>query len=938
MKMRLLATIAIAVVALLGLSAASASAAFEIEAFDGQALDEAGNSASQATSHPASATAWIEVGSRFTEPLLEVPFPEDQMRKLVVELPPGLVGNPTVVSQCTRQQLLLGANNGGSCPLDTQVGLMRIHAVVGYVWAPLYEMEPPAGTPAAFGFNFDGTPVMVTASVRTGSDYGVNLEARNISQAAPILGAAATLWGVPGAPVNDSFRYGVEGSGQHVVLKSCLDTGPISEVPLSLGSNCHVDRTPQALVTNPSACTPLGVGLKTTLHGEGWSGATDEASFVSHEAPFFPAEPQDRGAPIGSTGCDEVPFSPSARVRPESSAAGAPTGLSFELSLPQGGLTDPAGLATSDLKNVKVALPQGMTVNPSSADGLSGCSPNQVGLTSAPGATPVTFTPAAANCPESAKLGTVQIKTPLLENTLKGGVYLASQGSNPFNSLLALYVAVADPQTGVVVKLPGKVSPDPATGQLTATFDENPQLPFETLNLQLKGGARAALVTPSACGTYVTHTELTPWARPTEPVSVDNSFSIDQNCGVSSRFTPGLEAGSADPTAGKSAPFTLRVTRPDGQQNIASIEATLPKGLLANLKGVPLCGDAEAASGNCPDATQVGTASVGAGAGSSPIYVPQPGKAPTGVYLAGPYRGAPYSLVVKVPAQAGPFDLGTVAVRNALYVNPETAQVTAKSDPLPQILQGIPIAYRDIRVDVNRSDFTLNPTSCDSMSVTATIASAQGATATPSSRFQAASCASLGFAPKLTLKVKGKTRRGAYQRLTATLTQPQGQANIGNVSVALPHSEFLAQEHIRTICTRVQFNADQCPQGSIYGYARAFTPLLDQPLQGPVYLRANGGERKLPDLVAALHGQIDIDLAGYIDSVNGGIRTSFKTVPDAPVSKFVLEMKGGAKSLLINSTNLCKGANKATVKMDGQNGKTHDFNPALKTSCGRKRK
>jgi hypothetical protein len=363
--------------------------------------------------------------------------------------------------------------------------------------------------------------------------------------------------------------------------------------------------------------------------------------------------------------------------------------------------------------------------------------------------------------------------------------------------------------------------------------------------------------------------------------------------------------------------------------------------VLAKLAAVPLCGEAQAASGDCPAATQVGTATVGVGAGTSPLYVPQPGKAATAVYLAGPYKAAPYSLVVKVPAQAGPFDLGTVTVRNAISVDPVTAQVSVQSDPLPQIFAGIPLAYRDVRVNVDRNDFTLNPTSCDPKAVKGTIASSTGKGANVSSRFQVAGCERLAFKPSLKLKVTGPTKRGSYPKLRAELKAPAGQANIGKVSVALPHSEFLAQEHIKTICTRVQYSANggggkACPKGSVYGWARAFTPLLDKPLEGPVYLRSSSNP--LPDLVASLDGQIHIDLAGRIDSVNGGIRNSFEGVPDAPVTKFVLTMQGGKKSLLVNSRNLCATKNKATVKMDGQNGKVHDFRPLVGNSCGKARK
>ncbi|HEX3609887.1 MAG TPA: hypothetical protein VHU14_09525, partial [Solirubrobacterales bacterium] len=315
---------------------------------------------------------------------------------------------------------------------------------------------------------------------------------------------------------------------------------------------------------------------------------------------------------------------------------------------------------------------------------------------------------------------------------------------------------------------------------------------------------------------------------------------------------------------------------------------------------------------------------------------PQPGKDPTAVYLSGPYKGAPYSLVVKTPAQAGPFDLGTVVVRAGIFVDPSTAQVTAKSDPLPQILEGVPISYRTIHVDIDRPDFALNPTSCDPMSIDGAVTSDRGAVANASDRFQVGGCAGLGFKPSLATHLSGGTHRGTHPRLQAVLRARPGEANIGRAAVTLPHSEFLDQSHIRTVCTRVQFVASECPEASIYGRAKAITPLLDQPLEGPVYLRSSNHE--LPDLVVALSGQVKFNLVGRIDAVpSGGIRTTFESVPDAPVSKFVLTMQGGKKGLLVNSTNICARHDRLVARFDGQNGKVHDIEPLLKNDCDKKR-
>ncbi|MFL5834641.1 MAG: hypothetical protein ACJ76B_11790 [Solirubrobacterales bacterium] len=619
-----------------------------------------------------------------------------------------------------------------------------------------------------------------------------------------------------------------------------------------------------------------------------------------------------------------MPFDPKASVHPSTAAGDSPSGIAVDINVPQNDA--PYGRSTSDVRKVVTTLPQGMTVSASSASGLGSCAPEQIGIGSND----------APTCPDSSKLGTVTIDTPLLDEELQGSVYLAKQNDNPFNSLLALYMAVKGP--GFYLKLPGKIDADSSTGQLITTFSDTPQLPFEHLRLELKGGPRAPLTTPRACGTYSVKSEFVPWSG-TAAVIDESSFTISEGCATGG-FSPKLRAGAENPAAGSSSAFILQVMRQDGEQNLSRIEATLPEGLLAKLAGVPVCGDAQAATGDCPAASQVGSVTVGAGAGPLPVYVPEAGKAPTAAYLAGAYKGAPYSLVVKVPAQAGPFDLGTVAVRNGLYIDPTTTRVTAKSDPLPQILQGIPIAYRDVRVEVNRPDFTVNPTNCAPKQVTSVLTSAAGQTATPSSPFQVAGCGELGFKPKLAIKFTGDTNRSAHPALKATLKMPKGGANIAKAVVLLPETEFIDNAHISNPCTQVQFNAGNCPKSSILGTAKAYTPLLDQPLTGPVYFRSNGGDRELPDLVADLNGAIHVTLVGFIDSVKTGketarVRTRFLGVPDAPVSKFVLSMKGGDKGLIVNNTELCKEKPRAKVQLAGQNGKRSVSNPLIKVGCGK---
>ena len=828
---------------------------------------------------------------KFTVPLESgTNAPLEDPRDVDLELPPGLVGNPTSIPTCQMEDLI---NNGQveRCPIGAQLGVVKVNLNGGGTdnYASVYNLSHGPEVPARFGFNLFGAVVLIEPRVRPG-DYGISAGSVSISQALTLHSVEITLWGVPADSSHDAFR-GAKGS------------------PFLVPSPAPAGLPRTAFMANPTACSEAPVSF--TARGDSWDnpGIFDVETLTA----------DDDGTPFVFEGCEDLPFAPTADVSPQSRSAQSPSGLDVEIELPQS--DDPDALATAALKKVEMTFPEGVTVNASSAQGQGACSQAQIGIGNND----------APSCPEASKLGTVTIDTPLLDEQLKGSVYLAAQGDNPFNSLLALYIAVKGP--GVWLKLAGKVTLDPSTGQMRTVFDDNPQLPFTNLHLQLAGGPRAALSVPAKCGTYSIHTEFTSWATD-KPVVSDSPFTINEGCAAAGQFSPGLQAIAGNLRGGAFSPFTLRITREDGEPNLSKIQATLPEGLLAKLAGVELCSDAQAATGNCPAASQVGQVTVGAGSGPNPLYVPEPGKAPTAVYLAGPYKGAPYSMVVKVPAQAGPFDLGTVTVRNALNVDPTTAQVTAVSDTLPQLLQGIPVAYRDVRVEVNRPGFTINPTSCAAKMVTSTLTSSAGQSANPSSRFQATDCGELGFGPALQISLKGKMNRTGNPALKAVLKAPQGDANIAKTAVTLPPAMFIDNAHINNPCTRVQFNANACPAGSVLGKATAYTPLLDQPLSGPVYFRSNGGERELPDLVADLNGQIHVTLVGFIDSKNGGVRTRFQNVPDAPVSKFVLSLKGGKKGLIENSENLCSFTPKAKVQMTGQNGKSANSSLKLGTSCG----
>ncbi len=885
----------------------------------GSATNADGSTATLSGSHPYQLSVGMEFNSNPENGHTSY-VPGGGVRDITGEVPQGMVINPNAVPQCEEVDLESEVFGAASCPEDTQIGLISLSSSIGgespgISLFALYNMVPPAGTPAEFGFEpVAGIFIHLLGRVRSNGDYGLAADVRNIPAQVGIIGNEVTFWGNP------------TDSGHDQVRGLCLIYG---------GSCPLKEELHTAAVSLPSSCS--AEPIDTFLHIANWLGEGAEASYESTDG---------NDNPVGIDGCNSLQFEPTIEARPTTNLADSPSGLEFDLKQPQE--EDPHGRSTANLKDTTVTLPAGMALNPSAGSGLGGCTPQQLGED---GTKP-------AGCPSDSKIGSVEVKTPLLKNPLEGAVYLATPFNNPFNSLLGIYIAVEDPQTGVVAKLSGKVSADPNTGQLTTMVQESPELPLEDVKLHLFNGPRAALTTPQTCGAYTTTSTLTPWSTP-EGADAHPSDSFETttspqggNCprnGGEAPNKPAFSAGTISPQAGAYTPFVLHISREDGTQRISGIDTTLPEGLTGKLAGIPYCpesgiaqamgrtkngdGALEKASPSCPTSSEVGTADIAAGSGITPIHVG------AHVYLAGPYKGAPISIVVITPAVAGPFDLGVVTTRVALNVDPETAKIHAVSDPLPQILDGIPLDVRSISLELGRPNFSLNPTSCNPMAVGGSLTSALGSTQALSSPFQVGGCNTLPFKPKLQITLKGGTKRGDFPALTATATAKPGEANIGRVSVELPHSAFLEQSHIGTVCTRVQFNQGSvpgaaCPARSIYGKATLTTPLLAQPLAGPVFLRSSS--HQLPDLVVALHGQVDVVVAGKVDSVKGALRNTFEAVPDAPFTKFTLQMQGGKKGLIVNSRNLCAAANKATVLMDGQNGKAWDTTPVVKAKCGGK--
>jgi hypothetical protein len=831
-------------------------------------------------------------------------------RSAKIHWPEGFIGNPHVAPQCTLPEFALA-----SCPSDAQVGLFILGIGTGGFVVPIYNLQTNPNQAGLLGFTAPliAFPVFLELSGRTESDYG--LDAASTPQLrVPFNHYRLELWGVPASDKHTPLRFVTP-----LVGSGFCATGAVPGVEgcppgLGFGSETYAPPTipPAPFLQNPTTC---GAPLTVTGEIEYYGGRVGETTIP------WPA----------TTSCNQASFTPSVTAKPTTGAADSPSGLDTTLRVPQ--TQSAITPSPSELKSATVTLPPGFSINTGAADGKTACPDLLSGI----------GTRGPASCPETAKIGTLQLDVAALPAPLPGALYLVEpKPGEPYRVLLTASGYATH------VKLLGTVHADPVTGQVSILFKDLPQAPLQEFALHVFGSERGLLATPSHCGTYQVESDFVPWNTALAVRHTTNLITIDEGpgggpCPAGARpLAPTLEAGVADPTAGAHSPFTLTLGRQDGEQNLTGISATLPRGFAATLAGVPYCPDpaiaqaqsaahsglAELAAPACPGASLIGKAVAGAGAGSHPLYTQ--GK----VYLAGPYKGAPLSLLVVLPAVSGPYDLGNVAVRVAVSVDPVTAQVTAVSDPLPQILEGIPLRTRQIRLELDRTGFTLNPTNCDPFSIEATISGDEGAVTKAASHFQAANCAGLGFDPKLSIKLQGAAKRLGHPALRAVLKTRPGEANLSRVTVVMPKNELLDNSHLGNICSRVQFAADACPADSVYGTATAVTPLLDKPLKGKVYLRP--GKHELPDLVADLRGQFDIEVSAHIDSPKGeGLRARFENIPDAPVSEFVLEMDGGKKGLLINSKGICSVDRRTKQMLRGQNGAQVSRRTKLQAPCGK---
>jgi len=911
----------------------SAAVPFGVEDYELTHEEEGGEPTRQAGAHPFQQTTSITLnqtadssppgsgaGVAHVNPAA---LPKD----VDIKWPAGLIGNPTPITQCTDAQFFTPTEQGAAneCPPQSAIGVATVlinepsTTGVAEITVPLFNLVPRVGEPARVGFNVTegNAPVTIDTSLRTGGDYGITVSVDNITQTAAFLSSKVTVWGVPGDHRHDRQR----GSACLLESRGFTIEPPLSPCGASEGQN------PPPFLSLPTSCQ---APLQTSVEIDSWA---QVGAFQSFPGAFTPTE--------ALVGCNRLPFSAEIKVAPDGQQASTPTGLTVDVHVPQEEDLNSAGLASSNIKDINVVLPEGVVLNPAAADGLQACSESQIGYlpgeSSPPGELhfteklPEPLLQGANFCPDAAKVGTAKITTPLLPkgDSLEGAVYLAApapngeEGQNPFRTLVAMYIVAKDPVSGALVKLPGRVGLNQDTGRIESSFENNPQLAFEDAELHFFGGARAPLSTPALCRRpgeegYNTLATFTPWSG-TPPIKSSSEFSITSGpnggpCpnppGVQSPttlpFAPTLAVGSPNINAGSFSALTTTISREDGNQDINNVQLRFAPGMSGILAGIPLCPEAQANAGTCSEASKIGETIVSVGLGGDPFTVTG-GK----VYLTEKYQGAPFGLSIVNPADAGPFHLGKVIVRAKIEVDPLTAALTVTTGTIPHILDGIPLQIKHVNVNVNREGFTFNPTNCNPQSISGTIGSVQGASASVSSPFQVTNCANLKFAPDFKVSTAGKTSKANGASLQVKLTYPKAPAgtyaNVAKVKVSLPKQLPSRLTTLQKACTAATFekNPAGCPKESIVGQAKVITPLLPVPLTGPAYFVSHGGEA-FPDLTIVLQGYgVTVELIGSTSIKNGVTTSTFKATPDVPFNSFELTLPQGKFSALAANANLC---------------------------------
>ncbi len=889
-----------------GLLIAATQAAFA-QASEGIESFSTTTSTTQAGGHPDLSTSFA----------LQNPGTPEAAQTVTFNAPEGVFGNPYAITHCTSSDFALD-----QCPSNSQAGLITIRANYEgdpshlFGTAPIFDLEPSGNQTALFAFIVPGLniPIEIPVAVRTGSDYGLRFTVSNVTEKIPLAGANLTFWGFPADESHDSERFpkGAPGDPSNCVGLAgtgCLGKPVLASIPV------------HPLTDNPTTCP--GQPLVTTLEVQTYQ----DPDHPSRAEANYPA----------TSGCALEVFTPVLYANPTTGETDAPSGLNIELSAPQ---FLGFAAAPSELKSAIVTLPEGFTINPDAADGQTACSDTQANFGSE----------GPADCPDHSKIGTFTIGTQALNGTLEGAVYI---GEPQPNNQYRLFLTASG--FGMNVKLVGSFKPNAVTGQLTAYFEDLPQAPFETFVLHLFSSDRGLMATPTSCKIYTTQAEFYPWNTTLAEQESSQIFGLtsgphgSQCPGQVRPFHPTLEAGTTNPAAGTFSSFTLKLNREDGDQYLGKLNFAMPPGLTANLHGITYCpegditaaantaGKVEQAQPSCPASSEIGTSNVAAGPGPHPFHVV--GK----IYLAGPFQGAPLSLVAITPALAGPYDYGTVVVRVGLHIDPTDAHVIADSETVPEVIGGIPIRMREIRVNIDKPYFMINPTNCSEFHTVSEGVGDQGTAVAFSSPFIAVNCETLPFSPKMTITQLGGhrfTARGKDPSLRFDLNTTAGDANLSSATVTLPKSFEIDQRHLGNLCSKAELEKEHCAGRQPIGYVSDETPLLEKPLEGPAYAVSGfaTGTNVLPHIVFILGGQVTVMPEGESTTISGGrLKTVVPVIPDVPIGHFRLTLLGGAHGYISNTESLCAAKPVIAVTLNGQNGKSVSQQVKTKTACKAKK-
>jgi len=848
---------------------------------------------------------------------LERPGEPESAQNVTFDAPKGVFGNINAISKCAPSDFALD-----QCGSNSQAGLITVYAnydgnpryLLGT--APIYDLVPEPEQTALFEFVVPtlDIPIAIPVTVRTATDYGLRFTVADITQLTPLARVELTLWGFPAEASHNTQRFPRGTVGNPPGCAGLTNTGCLHEETRS-----SLPVVP--LTDNPTTCT--GQPLITTLEVQTYQ---DPEHLSRAESSYPPIE-----------GCEREVFKPLLHASPTSNETDSPSGLDLEMSAQQ---FEGYAASPSEIKSIILTMPPDLTINPDAADGQTDCTNAQANFGSE----------GPAECPNNSKIGTISISSPTLNGPLTGSVYLGQP--EPGNQYRVFDVVSG---FGMNIKLIGSFTPNSETGQVTAHFENLPQLPFETFQIHLFAGERALMATPIACTIYAVSARFFPWDEALPDAPSTKNFSLEtgphgSECpGQVRPFKPSLEAGTANPAAGAYSSFTLKLNREDGDQFLGKLNFTMPPGLTANLHGVTYCpetdilaaantsGRTEQADPSCPASSEIGTSNVAAGPGIHPFH------AVGRIFLAGPFQGAPLSLVAITPALAGPYDYGTVVVRVALHIDPLDAHVIADSETVPEIIGGIPLRMREIRVNINRERFMINPTNCSEFQTVSEGIGDQGSAVSFSSPFIAVNCETLSFTPKMSITQLGghrATARGKDPALRFDLNTNPGDANLSSVSVTLPKTFEIDQRHLGNLCSKAQLEKDHCAGRQPIGFVKDETPLLEKPLEGPAYAVSGfaSGTNVLPHIAFILGGQVTVVPQAESTTLGGGrLKTVVPVIPDAPIGHFRFSLLGGAHGYISNTESLCAAKPIVAVALNGQNGKSLTQQVRTKTACKAKR-